>query len=501
MLLPILLGLLLLPSCESDIYESNDSGMLIEQYSPVKNGNEMKLTGNVSLPKASNLDNVKVGFFIAEYQEGYDWEYYSSVAESAVGRYNELLVGVENYYEGQYIWADELDTNGNFSASFVPQMKQYVCVGFAFNILERYADDGTIKTSQSVVSRPFFFAGEASITLEEYEAWGHGFKVTYNKTDGVDMDICWSATNKLPNIDDSHIDVTVGASRSSSDSLSTVIVSGLDFGDNDVVYVRAVLQQYINDYSSNSVSYKTIYSNVIEFHPYEQVKEINSKDEIQSLFINANGDETQSLWDLYRGKLIFNYEVQKHDWLRSPEDTTNYFYIDRLRCTVQGKGKLPYIYNVEKSATIKGMDVPRCDRNYGIIEETKSSYISMNEGQILNSTNVYIDYNYGELLNSTNVYVNDNNGLVQGCTDIQETNPNPDYDYYGEIMNRMVYNNQSLGKIIDCKLVNDTINSSMICGINYGYIENCTPDSVCCENNYGVIKGASNAGGGTTVTE
>lgn len=531
-ILLLLMGMFVLISCEEEIYENVSTTMTVEQYAPKKENGVMKLSGKVSMPQEFSRETAKVGFYVREFTSDMnnrlEWlfeEYY------VIDAYRALMNGEQgNYYDGQFLWVDAINGDGTFEKSFSSELKQYVCFAFAINAVSE--DD---YNCQVLGSKPFFFSGEGAVRLELENPLFHQFKLTFSSESDVEVGLCWSATNAQPNVED-----CIGSSDFWGIYSNSVTFDVLDFGDNDVVYLRGYIQKRIVDNnSSDGTSYKIIYSNVIELRPKELVVNINTKEDLQN-FINLicmyedfYNMHDINIWNVFRGKINFNYEVQKEDWIdeqRTAEyGRTMYLEIPYLHCSIVGSkgGVIPYISNVSKSGMIKGMTVERCDYNHGTLENLQNSFVSTNNGEIkgashlvvdsnqgtiTESSYVEIDSNYGKLLNSKNVFVESNNGLVQGCKDAYGTKESEGggYDTY---WCNMVYTNKADGRIMNCIIENPSYAGILrvdcyVCNTNYGYIENSGPEAFCCTYNYGIIKSSqgghgsgSNAGGGIVDEE
>lgn len=527
-LMLLLMGLFTLVSCEKDIYEDGNDRMEIEQYSPVLDNGVMKLSGKVSLSGEFRRETAKVGFCVTEYTEemgNYGFAngdiFLNGYMASPFDAYLHWVSGGEYGYSDGYLWADEIGTDGSFSVSFVPQQKQYMCIAFAINVLDEKGSSYDSKY-QVLSTKPFFFTGEATAQLELVHSMLRNFRLTFIGDQDLEVGLCWSATNPFPNVEDVCETGYWDYSNSETGTIVSAEFENLDFGDNERVYLRGYLKKYISDYSSNSESYKMVYSNVIEFSTKDLEVNINSKEDLQnfikSMYVcrdsvnNQYEDRRYDIWNNFYGKINVNYEAQKVDWLdyiRSNEyGDSAYFEIPVVNCTIAGKGVIPYINTISESGKISDMTLLDCWKNYGILENVDSSAIgtnygtvkggnrndfSYNSGTISGATYVWIGSNRGQLLNSNHIYVGENYGLVQGCKEVYGTRTYDEYEWT-EILNRMVGNNCSEGRIINCSLVPDEDNSNLICGENQGYIENCLPDSACCENNYGVIKHSTSEG-------
>ena len=254
-------------------------------------------------------------------------------------------------------------------------------------------------------------------------------------------------------------------------------------------------------------------------------------------------------WSSFKGHMQINYAVEQADWLDKSYleyGDSVYLHIPELNGTIEGKGVIPEIYTVSKSGAVKGMSVAYCransglmenvqnvsldenngeirganqltlSTNYGLLQDIQHGYIEDNNGEIKEGTlvtiytnngqieggnqititnnqgtannlnNASVNSNYGSLTNSKNIYVHNNYGLVQKCTDVLGTVTENGSTYN---RNYLVHFNQQNGKMIDCNIENqDADNTYMICYYNYGYMENCFPNSSCCDFNYGIIK-------------
>ena len=473
-----LMGLFLLVACEKEIHENKNTNMTIEQYSPIQENGVMTLLGKVSIPEEFGRETAKVGFYVKEFSSDMNNDLKRLLDEQMVVDAYQALMNDE--HNDEYLWVDEVNADGTFEVSCIPQLKQYVCIAFAINAMT----DGT-SNYQVLTSKPFFFTGEATARLEFTNPLGHQFKLTFSSEPNIEVGVCWSATNRLPNIEDNPVRENYnGVYNEQTITSDSVTFKNLDFGDNDVVYLRGYVQKSIKDGSStNSTSYKIIYSNVIEIRPKELVVEINSEEDVEE-FMNLmykkdswGIHEGSKIWNQFRGKIVFNYEVGYSDWPYSVrEDNVVDQVIPNINCTITGKGTLPYITMVSEKGVIKGMNVEKIVKNYGIVSETMG---------------VEITSNYGRLTDTQNVYVYNNYGLIENCM--------------SPLKYSMIIYNQSEGRIIDCET-----NSGIICEANYGYMENCLPDDRCCSSNYGVIKNPkdnhghgdnSNAGGGIVEGE
>lgn len=476
-------SVLLYTSCESEI--NDDLSMItLEQFAPVQSENgDIILSAKVSLPAVFNRETAKVGFYIQEYDE-YTDDYIEESVENVAYYYGRYLSGDYDYSEFEsngYRFADEIASDGNFTVSFSPELKQYVCVAFAFNLLpssDEYYGDG-IYRGQSVCSKTYYFSGTTTARLELIDVLSNEFKLSFNPSlggDYYDIGFCYSLTNPLPMIEDS---IVGGGSRSRAVDGEGNYTAYLDFGDVDLVYLRGYYKRQIQDNDNDGESYDMIYSNVIEFRPKEQVVNINSKTDFDSFVSSAYSAyeddyyyHSSSIWNIYRGKINFGYNVQKEDWLSGVLGTdSTYYSIPNVLCTIEGQGTLPYVEEVSETGKIKGMTLNDCYRNYGTLENMQSAVVSYNYGCISNSANIRVSYNYGALLESKNIYVGTNKGLVQECI--------------GGLYSAMIADNSSNGKIIGCSVDSTT---QIVCTYNYGYMENCLPDSVCCRYNYGIIK-------------
>lgn len=525
----MLFGLFVLVSCEKDIFNDSDKLMTIEQFSPVLENGAMKLSGRVNLPAELNRETVKVGFYVTEYnKEMFDYEGGVLHEDRVYWAYHYLMGGSSEdgfvssngaYYEdnNEFYWVDEIASDGTFEVSFMSQMKQYICIAFAVNALD-YNPHAWCYHLQLLQSKPYFFTGEETAKLELINPMFNEFRLSFSQPEDQynehNAGLCWSATDKEPDLEDNRFENYANYNDS-----NFVDFDWIDFGDHDVVYVRGYVKNYFQDDYQNEVeSYKVIYSNVIEIRPKELKYVINSKEEFQefinSLYVfwdpvnnyyNYRGDEW---WRSFRGRIQFNYAVEKTDWLDRPYlesywggDST-YLRIPELNGTIEGKGVIPEIYKVNEQGVVKGMTVLRCDENYGKLENLQgltlsSNYgevkggklteISTNRGQIIGVDHVRVETNYGSLTASEKVYVNYNHGLVQDCTDVVGkvvSEGGWEHDY-----NTMVVYNQKLGKMIDCSIATQNADSTyVVCYYNYGYMENCLPESSSCVNNYGIIK-------------
>ena len=254
-------------------------------------------------------------------------------------------------------------------------------------------------------------------------------------------------------------------------------------------------------------------------------------------------------WRSFKGHMQINYAVEMVDWLDKSYleyGDSVYLHIPELNGTIEGKGVIPEIYTVSKSGAVKGMSVAYCRANSGLMENVQNVSVDENNGEIKganqltlstnygllqnvqnvslddnngeikegtqvaiytnngqieggnqititnnqvtvnNLNNVTINSNYGSLTNSKNIYVVNNYGLVQKCTDVLGTVTENGSTYN---RNYLVHFNQQNGKMIDCNIENQNAdNTYMICYYNYGYMENCLPNSSCCDFNYGIIK-------------
>lgn len=513
----LLVGLLfILVSCEEEINEIADKQINIEQFSPVLENGEMKLSGSVLFPKEFNRKTAQIGFFLREYTADYDYPWESFIdADYIYWAYKQDFLNKEegNYMDdAKVLWVDTLNADGTFETFMIPQIKQYICIAFAINVLES-ADYSYDAKYQVIISNPFFFTGETTAKLELVNPLWNQFKLTYTSDSDIEVGLCWSATNTLPNVEDNRYRNYDGGADGEQ---SSIYFDGLDFGDNDVVYLRGYVQKRIenDNYYSEIQGYKMIYSNVIEYRPKEHVVSINTKDDFQefinSLYIDRGygnydyrGDD---LWKNYKGTIRFNYEVQKTDWLDINELTlwgdTVYLKIRDLKGTIEGKGTLAYVESVSSTGKISGMTLDYCDRNYGSLEYINNLSIYDNYGNITNSVGLLVDYNHGvitnseqilvsenynQIINSKKLYVYNNRGLVENCKDVHGQFSMEEHWHYNPYI--MVHDNQPSGKIVNCTIETvDTISTAYICGTNYGYIEKCLPDSTCCITNYGIIK-------------
>ena len=529
----MLLGLFALVSCEKDIFSDSDKLISIEQFSPVMENGAMKLSGRVNLPAEFNRETAKVGFYVAEYDKEmltYGFDYLSTGDVNAAYRY--LMYGNTDdgyYYEdkNEFHWVDRLGADGTFEISFLPEMKQYVCIAFVANFLESDTD-GWYYNIQLLQSDPFFFTGEATALLELVDPVFNEFKLSFSGyTYETEVGLCWSVTNKQPNLEDN---CYISGYHYNSGSY---IFDHVAFEAADVIYVRGFIRKYIRENNSgNGESYKVIYSNMIELHPGKLEIIINSKEEMQA-FINSMYVCTDSInqnydyrgdewWRSFRGSIQFNYAVEEADWLRGSmtEDGENYFNtyyeIPELNGTIEGKGIIPEIREVNEQGAVKGMTLFECNTNNGLLENVqvlsqfdnngllknvqnavirnnngsidggRNIEVSKNKGTISNINHIFIDSNYGSLTASDSVYVESNNGLVQNCKEVIGTVTR---DGYTNDYNYIVNYNQEEGRIIDCTIKNNNENNAyMICYYNQGYMENCLPNSSCCGHNYGIIK-------------
>lgn len=541
-ILLLLLVMVALVSCEKDIYNDNDKQMSIEQFSPESVNGAMKLSGRVNLPAEFNRETAKVGFYVAEYNKSMSEYDDFRLYEGSVGEaYLYHLTGNTDdgyYYEylNKYHWVDKINADGTFEISFATQIKQYICIAFAFNYLESGVH------AQLIQSKPFFFTGEASAQLEQTNPVLNQFRLTYTPDEEIRyVGLCWSSTNPLPNLEDERMESHVYYGG------NTVDFDRIEFGDQEVVYVRGYIQKPVEQdgWYNQGEAYKVIYSNVIEIRPNEVELVINTKEEFQS-FINSlyvctdsvnndyyyRGDEW---WRSFRGSMKINYAVEKVDWLDKYSTNTYvdsvYLRIPELNGTIEGKGVIPEIRYVNKSGVVKGMSVLDCyvnnglmenvqnvtldenngiiqgsnqltlSNNYGLLQNVQNVSLDENDGKIMGASqvrlsynrgtasnlyNIMIEYNYGSLANSNNIYVNYNYGLVQNCVDMMGTVSEDGWTYEH---NYLVYNNQQKGKIIDCTIATqNTDNTYVVCYYNYGYMEDCRPDASCCTYNYGIIK-------------
>ena len=525
----MLFGLFVLVSCEKDIFNDSDKLMTIEQFSPVLENGAMKLSGRVNLPAELNRETVKVGFYVTEYnKEMFDYEGGVLHEDRVYWAYHYLMGGSSEdgfvssngaYYEdnNEFYWVDEIASDGTFEVSFMSQMKQYICIAFAVNALD-YNPHAWCYHLQLLQSKPFFFTGEETAKLELINPMFNEFRLSFSQPEDQynehNAGLCWSATDKEPDLEDNRFENYANYNDS-----NFVDFDWIDFGDHDVVYVRGYVKNYFQDDYHNEVeSYKVIYSNVIEIRPKELKYVINSKEEFQEFinslydfwdpvnnYYNYRGDDW---WLSFRGRSQFNYAVEKTDWLDRPYlesywggDST-YLSIPELKGVIEGNGIIPEIRKVNEQGVVKGMTVLKCDENYGKLENLQgltlsSNYgevkggklteISTNRGQIIGVDHVRVETNYGSLTASEKVYVNYNHGLVQDCTDVVGkvvSEGGWEHDY-----NTMVVYNQKLGKMIDCSIATQNADSTyVVCYYNYGYMENCLPESSSCVNNYGIIK-------------
>ena len=491
----LLIGLFTLVSCEKEIYEDGNSNLYVEQSSPVQETGGMKLSAQISFSRDFNPETTKVGFYIAEYTSSMS-EMMNYVPETmegiVIGAYLSLMEGSDNddffgEFDETVTWVDEIKKDGSFETLYVPQMKQYVCIAFAMNILDK--DD----EFQILSSKPFFFTGEATAHLDLVSLYPYEFELSFSNDADLEVGLCWSGTNTSPNVEDECIQ---GYWDRYPSELDTIVVAKFDgyelnqyfeYNDFDVVYVRGYVKKYLENTTSNYESCKMIYTDVIELQVKnkESVFEINSKEDLQKFISMMSANDY--MWDRFYGKVNFNYAPQKMDWaIPSEIGDTVYYEIPVVNCTITGKGIIPYVSTVSESGKISGMTLLSCYRNYGILENVSNSAVQSNYGTISNSAYIRIDSNSGNLQNSQNVYVNNNYGLVKRCIDAYGTIIE---EYGTNELNRMVYVNQSAGKIIESSIKNnDEINSHLICAVNYGYIENCLPNTSCCANNYGIVK-------------
>lgn len=563
-ILLLLLVMVALVSCEKDIFNESNKQMTIEQFSPEWVNGAMKLSGRINLPAEFNRETAKVGFYVAEYNKNMS-EYGDYILSEgdvfAAYRYH-IIGNVDDgfYYEdlNEFHWVDEIKSDGTFEISFVTQIKQYICIAFAVNFLESDVYELNFN-AQLLQSKPFFFTGEASVQLEQINSVLNQFRLTFTPDEEIrNVGLCWSSTNPLPHLEDDRMEGYVNYGS------NVVDFDRIDFGDQNVVYVRGYIQKTIeqdgNYWNDEGEAYKVIYSNVLEIRPKEIALIINTKEEFQS-FINSlyvctdtinnsydyRGDDW---WRSFKGRMQINYAVEKVDWLDKERleyngDST-YLSIPELNGTIEGKGVIPEIYTVNKSGVVKGMSVLYCRANSGLMENVQNVTLDENNGEIKGANqltlstnygllqnvqnvsldenngeikegnqlttytnngqieggnqititnnqgtandlnNVTINSNYSSLTNSKSIYVYSNYGLVQKCTDVLGTVTE---DGSTTSRNYLVFSNRQNGKMIDCNIeTQNADNTYMICYYNYGYMENCLPNSSCCEFNYGVIK-------------
>lgn len=499
----LLVGMFVLVSCEKEIYEGGTPSMTIEQYSPVMENGVMTLRGKISIPNEFNRKTVKAGFYVSKFSS-YMNDYIDNLLDDyqVVDAYKSLLYEEDNgewYNDSKFFWIDRINADGTYVMPFVPQLEQYVCIAFVINALDVNNDN-----LQVLQSDPFFFKGEATAQLELTEPLLHRFELTFIADFDCEIGLCWSASNQLPNMEDNCIHRGSYANEYGEQILSSSMsFERLNFGDNEVVYLRGYVQKRIDDSSnSNILGYRTIYSNVIEFRPKDLIVEINSKEDfVKSMFFCSDpvnedyrnyyiGDD---IFKTFRGKIHFNYEVQKEDWLdisRTEEyGDSIYWDIPKVNCTITGKGFIPNVSTISKSGIIKGMSLGRCYTNYGLLENVQTSEIDENRGSIKGGVYISIGSNYGQLIDSKNVYVNYNMGLVKDCKDVYGGIETDEYGNVYRGRSRMVETNGSEGNIINCTIENNNVeNNYLICETNCGYMENCLPNPFCCANNYGIIK-------------
>lgn len=536
-LLFFLLMLSALTACKKDVYEAESTLMSIEQFSPVVENGMVKLSAKVSLPREIDRETAHVGFLVKELTSGMNQYIDEIILEGAYwspyDAYRNWKYGdggSDHFADGEntYFWFENTRADGSFRASFVPQMKQYLCVAFVMNILD---DTGYSDAQYQVLtSKPYFFTGEASLQLEMVSAFKHQFKLSCSSLDNnyVEGGLCWSATNSLPNLEDNPLPGYF------TPNYQTNSFDFVDFGNHETVYLRGFIKIPIE---GDSYSYKVAYSNVIEFHPKDQVVNIQSKEDMQKFIASMYERYTYSdgmkeyeeyvyqgyrIWDVYHGKINFGYEVEKNDWIdplhMAEYGDTTYLELDELNATLQGRGVLPKIQRISKLGKVIGMSLSDCNVNEGVLENVTHSVIYTNYGKveggshveindnhgvISHASYVYIYANYGEFLNSDHVLIENNYGLVEGCKEVYGER---DTGYgWVDYWDKMVDYNQSEGRIINCSISEFSEGyNHLICRVNYGYMENCLPDSACCTNNHGVIQNPptnGNAGGGIVEGE
>jgi len=521
-LLLLFLLLSVCTACKKDIYEGNIPLMSIEQFSPVMENGVVKLSGKVSLPKELNRETAKVGFFVrrltTDMRDIFDGEFWSG-GSSPYDAYLDFKSGYEyNNNETSYLWVDQVSADGTFSVPFVPQMQQYMCVAFVLNVLD---DTGYYNTGCQILnSEPYFFTAEATVKLELVDPLRNEFRLTHSGGDmSMDIGLCWSYTHTLPDMED------YGMVSYFVQETDSVTFDYIDFGNNETVYLRGFARTYIDGYHD---SYKVIYSDVLEFHPKEQVVDIHSKEDLHAFLASMYEYQEDAygtgryeyfgdkIWEIYHGQIKFHYEVKDSDWVDPISMQQGYFpirMIQTLNATLQGSGVLPGIRTVSESGKVIGMSLPNCDVNNGVLENVDGCSLQNNNGRIeggsyldifeskgviSSASYIHVTNNYGEVLDSDHISIDRNYGFVHDC---KEVYGDEGYYYY----NSMVEYNQSEGRIVNCSISEFSEGyNHLICRVNYGYMENCLPDSACCTNNHGVIQNPptnGNAGGGIVEGE
>ena len=203
-ILILLMGLFMLVSCEEEIYENLNTTMSVEQYAPKQGNGVVMLSGKVAIPQEFNRETAKVGFYVREFTKdmnnSLEWLFDDYVAIDA---YRALMNGEQmgSYYDNeQILWVDGMNSDGTFETSFRPQLKQYVCFAFAINALQWENSE-----CQVLSSKPFFFTGEATPQLKLVDSFTHRFDLTFSGESGIEVGLCWSATNVQPNVEDACI--------------------------------------------------------------------------------------------------------------------------------------------------------------------------------------------------------------------------------------------------------------------------------------------------------
>ena len=461
--LSIFLLLLFFTSCEKEIFSFSGS-VEVEQHAPEPMTGFFKLSASVKNMNHWDKDKCVAGFVVEKIEQGN--------ADSYLELDMEHVYYVYHYRDdassdATYLWVEDVNSDISFEIDFSPSNNMYVCKAFILNFLKEEAKDYSSFYSsgselqnavQLIESEPCFFSGSDAIDvkLQLTNALTNEFVVKTNfeedSRDGT-KGICWSATNEMPTIDDYIYEVY----SYGSDTLRL----GLGNVEEDVIYLRAFNKQEIDASST-----KVVYSDVLKYDRTEHIVEINTKDDLDNLFMSSCFSYG------YRGTILFNYAPIEDDWsgievyfepidcsLISNADTRGHIRTNRI-------GEHGYIKGFSLSSS-SWSDI----ENGGTLDDVEIDEVFVNKGRVKNSANLVMSKNEGELIDCVNIIVDQNYGLIQNCTNTVASYKNWMYHYdywYGN--NVMVNENKSSGVIINC-----TGDMSYVCRTNEGYMENCYP--------------------------
>lgn len=396
----------MLTACEEEIKVPNNQ-ITVEQFTPIQKGNKYVFSGRVNFPKGLDHEVVKVGFWISgrsEYDNGNyenaidaftDLPYYP---DELYYYYERWLTGeTEDFWGDSHpdYWVEEIASDGSFTLELNLEPKQYMCKAFAMNIVVGGEYDSYYNKIQIAQSKPFYFSGNVSgVSLQLDNMLDNSFLVTVMDESNVqEVGICWSETETIPDVEDNP---ERGYIHESESSIS------LPFNEEDVVYLRAYALYHIQDaYSSEGESYRIVYSDVLEYHPKEQVFEVNSPVDMKKL-IQYNSSA-------FRGKIIFNYAPNLSDW-----DYSDFYTVN---CSIIGKGVVK-VHEISSSGYLEGVTLSSDigTQNYGILKNINGSLYA-NYGQIIDSDSIEVENNIGTIQNCKRVSINHNYGLIQNCRD------------------------------------------------------------------------------------